>query len=173
MAKRGTWETSCRVFIYHNCAAEIHSAMHNAHYSISPWLVTLFTSLRYIQVMVHLHYFITAGRMVDETSRLYHVSIGTSAQANRDFLFLTAFAVSHGYYFEVRSRRSSDFVKRLIESRVFPESNVQAIAARELVRHLKADTSAPIVACSSQHHQRNFLDSNYRFFSNLNNRGNL
>lgn len=114
--------------------------------------------------MTHYYYYIECGAVVDSTSTVYQVAIGTTQQAQRDFLFLTAYSVDHGHYFEVFSNTSSTFVLRLLKQ---PDAEVPRqikVTARELVRHFKS--GAPCVqmtaALRAAHQQRIALDVGYR-----------
>lgn len=128
--------------------------------------------------MVHIYYLIVAGREVDTNSTFYQVSVSSSAQGDRDFLYLTAFAVDGGHYFVRKSAMSSDFVHKLALS-LFPESPsncdclvpFQKIKARNLVRALKKSCANPLAghSLSNRHQTLTYLNGNYRAFSNLNN----
>lgn len=117
--------------------------------------------------MVHLHYYITAGDTIDETTRIFVVSVGTTAQANRDYLFLTAHAVTHGHYFELKSKESAEFVSRLLRENHVPESSMTPVKARDLVRAIKSDTAVPLSSFGNADYLKKQLDVNYRLFSNL------
>lgn len=51
--------------------------------------------------MTRNYIYIEAGREIDMSSRFFRVSIGTNKQANRDYLFLLAWATDHNYFREV------------------------------------------------------------------------
>lgn len=120
--------------------------------------------------MTHYYIYIQSnGNQVNELTRIFIVGVGTSEQATRDFLYLTAKAVDDSDYFEKRGLDSSDFMRRVIVEHSLPDYAIQKISARDLVRHFKANT-APKLSPSSlanAHHQRMVLDSNYRIFTNL------
>lgn len=118
--------------------------------------------------MTHFYYYITAGRTMDETSHVYRVAIGTSIQANRDYLFLIAYSESHGHYFEIVSLKSSDFVSKVLDSGY----QLEAITARDLVRSIKSQTANPLnpSALSQQHRFRMQTNLDYRISSIVKNR---
>lgn len=118
--------------------------------------------------MTHFYYYITAGRTMDETSHVYRVAVGTSCQANRDYLFLIAYSESHGHYFEIVSLKSSEFVSKVIDSGY----QLEAITARELVRSIKAQTANPLNPSALSHQHRFQMQTNldYRISSIVKNR---
>ena len=129
--------------------------------------------------MKHYWILICAGHQIDETTRFYRVAIGTSKQADRDFLFLTAFAESHNYFFEKDCVEVSDFYMKCVKSAVscqnrpdFATNIAQQVDARNLVRAIKKSESLPISKPQLENfsHQMHFLSLNYRIFSNLNRR---
>lgn len=89
--------------------------------------------------MTSCYYYIMAGAVIDSTTRIYSVACGTSTQANRDFLFLTAYAVQHGHYFEIRSNNSTNFISSILDNYkgILTEPAIQRVSSRELVRSLK------------------------------------
>jgi hypothetical protein len=126
--------------------------------------------------MTHLHYLIICGSapygkssILDETATIYTVSVGTSKQANSDYLFLTAFAADHDCYFALRSKESIDFVFRLIQEYRIPQAQQISIDARSLVRAIKAGVKAPNEGTKNtfQHQFRKIIDLNYRISCNL------
>lgn len=120
--------------------------------------------------MTHFHIYIQSnGTQVSDLSRIFIVGVGTSAQATRDFLYLTAKAVDDSDYFERRCLDSSEFMRRVIEAHKIPQSSIQKISARDLVRHFKANTAPPLSQSNlaAAHNQRMELDLNYRIFTNL------
>lgn len=127
--------------------------------------------------MTHYYYFIMAGSCWDESTQLFRVGVGTSRQGTRDFLFLTAFAASHNYYFEKDSVQSSEFFMKCLKSfasSADPCGNATTrslhVSARELVRALKKSERIPVPENVSRNvkHQLHFLSLNYRVISNLN-----
>lgn len=129
--------------------------------------------------MTHFWYLICAGREIDETTKFFRVGVSTSQQGDRDFLFLTAFAESHDYFFYKDSAAVSDFVMKCIKSLTldggkpdFVSNKIQLVKARDLVRAIKASEALPLsqAQLSNFNHQAHFLSLNYRFFSNLNRR---
>lgn len=116
--------------------------------------------------MTSCYYYIMAGAVIDGTTRIYSVACGTSTQANRDFLFLTAYAVQHGHYFEIRSQNSTDFISRILDNYkgIITEPAIQRVSSRELVRNLKSDTSIPDAqhVLDNQNHVLHYLSLDYR-----------
>ena len=126
--------------------------------------------------MTHYYYYITAGNTIDMTSQVYLVAVGTSMQGNRDFLYLLAHATNMGYYFEVRTLETTQFVTRVLkqlrdyaadQQRTAPQ--LQLIKIRDLVRNIKSELAQPLSpsALHTAHELRNLIDGSYRAFSNL------
>lgn len=119
--------------------------------------------------MMHYYYFIVAGREIDENTRFYKVRIGSSKQAQRDFLYLTSYSVDHGHYFSILNDTSVEFVCKVQKSIHLKEIPWIYCDARDLVRALKKDVQ--LVEVSGVHknadYQRKFLDINYRILSNI------
>lgn len=119
--------------------------------------------------MTHYYLYIEAAREIDESAKLYKVAVGTSTQANRDYLFLTAFAVSHNYYFQLWSTDVADFAQRLYRS-VPNLSSMIGTTARDLVRAIKHGERPT----AKSHHLANenrlldFISTNHRVISRLN-----
>lgn len=105
---------------------------------------------------------------MDETSHVYRVAVGTSIQANRDYLYLIAYSESHGHYFEIVSQKSTDFVSKVLDTGY----QLEAITARELVRSIKSRTVNPLnpSALSHQHRYQMQTNLNYRISSIVKNR---
>lgn len=119
--------------------------------------------------MTHYYYYVIAGPVCDNTSEILKVSLGNSAQGRRDYLFLTAYSVQHGHYFEVVSDESVEFALNLLESLQLSSLDIHHMTGRELVRYLKYGyrptlSSAPVKAADQQ---RRHLDDNYRIIMNL------
>lgn len=116
--------------------------------------------------MISCYYYIMAGAVIDSTTRIYSVACGTSTQANRDFLFLTAYAVQHGHYFEIRSNNSTYFISSILDNYkgILIEPAIQRVSARELVRSLKTSTEIPAAqnVLDNQNHVLNYLSLEYR-----------
>lgn len=121
--------------------------------------------------MTHFYYLICAGSQVDENTQFFRVGVGTSRQANSDFLFLTAAAVDKGWYFERVSEASDDFVKKLAES-LYPTTDgtsllrlqVRQCLVRDVVRSIKRGVALPSDVISGQNriNSLQFLSLNYR-----------
>ena len=116
--------------------------------------------------MTSCYYYIMAGAVIDSTTRIYSVACGTSTQANRDFLFLTAYAVQHGHYFEIRSNNSTNFISSILDNYkgILIEPAIRRVSSRELVRNLKSSTEIPAAqnVLDNQNHVLNYLSLEYR-----------
>lgn len=119
--------------------------------------------------MTRYYYYVVAGRRCDQTTQIFKVAIGTNKQSQRDYAFLLANAQQHGHYFEVVSRESDEFIRRLRLS--LAEFNVQLewLSCRDLSALLRSVTTSPLQpsALHSAHLQRKTLSLNYRISSNL------
>lgn len=121
--------------------------------------------------MTHFYYLICAGSQVDENTQFFRVGVGTSRQANSDFLFLTAAAVDKGWYFERVSEASDDFVRKLAES-LYPTTDgtsllrlqVRQCLVRDFVRSLKRGVALPsdVNSAKNRLNSLQFLSLNYR-----------
>lgn len=119
--------------------------------------------------MTHFHYYIIAGAQCDENTRLFKVGVGSSKQGRRDYLFLTAFAVDHGHYFELVNDKTDDFVRRVTLSLGGVLPSIMVLSSREMVRYLKG-AGLPTLsndALLSNDAQLKVLNTNYRIISNL------
>lgn len=119
--------------------------------------------------MTHFHYYIIAGAQCDENTRLFKVGVGSSKQGQRDFLYLTAFAVEHGHYFELVSDKTDEFLRRVTLSLGRSFSDIIRLSSRELCRYLKG-AGLPALSNSqllSADSQLRFLNTSYRVISNL------
>lgn len=116
--------------------------------------------------MTSCYYYIKAGAVIDGTTRIYSVACGTSTQANRDYLYLTAYAVQHGHYFEIRSQNSTDLISRILDNYkgILTEPAIQRVSSRELVRSLKSETEIPAAqnVLDNQNHVLHYLSLDYR-----------
>lgn len=101
--------------------------------------------------------------MVDEDSRCYCVMIGQTKSDTRDYLYLVAWCVQHGCYFKLWDKDVSEFYDKLRHS-VPNMKPLMNVSAREMVRHLKADTrpELPQNLLTNQHHLLKYLNVNYR-----------
>lgn len=119
--------------------------------------------------MTHYHLYIEAGRMIDENSHFYKVGIGTSQQADRDYLFLVAHAANHGHYFAIWSDEVSDFLAKVKKSLNLDFVPLQPISARDLVRHFKAGTMPQLSpnVLKNADSMRKFFNLDYLIASNL------
>jgi len=119
--------------------------------------------------MTHYHYYIIAGAQCDENTRLFKVGVGSSKQGSRDYLFLTAFAVEHGHFFELVSAKTDDFVRRVTLSLGGVLPSIMVLSSREMVRYLKG-AGLPTLsndALLTHDAQLKVLNTNYRIISNL------
>ena len=119
--------------------------------------------------MTHYYYYVIAGPICDGTSEILKVSLGTSAQARRDYLFLTAYSVQHGHYFEIVNAKTDEFAQNLLTSLQLSSMDIHHLTGRELVRYLKYGyrpnlASAQVKAADLQ---RRHLDDNYRILMNV------
>lgn len=119
--------------------------------------------------MTHYYYYVIAGPVCDSTSEILKVSLGTSAQARRDYLFLTAYSVQHGHYFELVGAKTDEFAQNLLQSLQLSTLDIHQMTGRELVRYLKygyrPTLSSALVKAADK--QRRHLDDNYRVIMNL------
>lgn len=121
--------------------------------------------------MVHYYYLICAGSRVDQDSIFYRVGVGTSCQANRDYLFLTAAAVDKGWYFERVSDVSDEFLRKLAES-LYPTDDgtsllrlqVKQCMVRDVVRSIKRGEALPsdVNSAKNRLNSLHYLSLNYR-----------
>ena len=109
------------------------------------------------------HLLIESGVQLDDDSRCYCVMIGQSKSDTRDYLYLVAWCVQHGFFFKLWDKDVSDFYQKLRESvpNMLPLMNV---SAREMVKHNKADSrpELPQTLLTNQHHMLKNLYVNYR-----------
>jgi len=121
--------------------------------------------------MTHYYYLICAGAQVDQNTQFFRVGVGTSRQANSDFLFLTAAAVDKGWYFERVSAASDDFVRKIAES-LYPDDEgtkmlrlkFRQCLVRDVVRAIKKGEALPTDVNSAKNriNTLQFLSLNYR-----------
>lgn len=121
--------------------------------------------------MTHYYYLVCAGAQVDENTQFFRVGVGTSRQANTDFLFLTAAAVDKGWYFERVSDESDTFIAKLAGS-LYPDDEstnmlrlkITQCLIRDVVRAIKKGEALPSDV-NSAHNRINslrYLSLNYR-----------
>ena len=121
--------------------------------------------------MTHYYYLICAGAQVDQNTQFFRVGVGTSRQANSDFLFLTAAAVDKGWYFERVSEVSDEFIRKLADS-LYPDNEgtkmirlkIRQCLIRDVVRSIKKGEALPAEVNSARNRLNSlqFLSLNYR-----------
>lgn len=121
--------------------------------------------------MTHYYYLICAGAQVDQNTQFFRVGVGTSRQANSDFLFLTAQAVDKGWYFERVSAASDDFIRKIAES-LYPTTDgtsllrlqVKQCLVRDVVRAIKRGEALPsdVNSAKNRLNSLQYLSLNYR-----------
>lgn len=125
--------------------------------------------------MTHYYCLIIAGDVLDESSLIYKVGVGTSRQCNRDYLFLLAQAVDHGWYFERWSAEVMEFVRKITKSLSATNSNdpsdaisIHGASVREIVRSIKNGTAFPSSTneLTNRNQLRHWLSLNYRIGAN-------
>lgn len=125
--------------------------------------------------MTHYYCLIIAGDVLDESSLIYKVGVGTSKQCNRDYLFLLAHSVEHGWYFERWSKEVTEFVRKIAESVSATNSkdpsdaiSIHGASVREIVRSIKNGTAFPYSSheLTNRNQLRQWLSLNYRIGAN-------
>lgn len=96
--------------------------------------------------MIHYYLFIASGQTVRADDHFFKVAIGATTQATRDYLFLTAYAVEHGHFFDLVTTESNAFLMRIRESLNLKVLPLQFVKARDLVRAFKAQQRMPLDA---------------------------
>lgn len=108
-----------------------------------------------LYVMTHYYYLIAAGRVIDDTTKFYKIAVGTSKQADRDYLYILALATEKNWYFKLVSQHSTDFVNKIAESVAGSQValpllslHFQKLSARDFVRSQKQHISEPLKSYS-------------------------
>lgn len=116
------------------------------------------------------YYYVSAGAVCDDATRIYVVTLGISAQGKRDHAFLQSYAIQHGHYFEKMSVDSDTFILNLRESLAEFDISTQLIAGRDLVKLLRQGLTVPLNEShlKANNYQLKMLDTSYRIISNLN-----
>ena len=119
--------------------------------------------------MTRYYYYVVAGRQCDQTTQIFKVAVGTNKQSQRDYAFLLANAQQHGHYFEVVSRESDEFIRRLRLSLAKYDVQLEWLSCRDLSALLRSVSTSPLQpsALHGAHLQRKALSLNYRISSNL------
>lgn len=129
--------------------------------------------------MTHYYYYIETGEQLTTDARFYRVGIGSSKQADRDFLFLLAYSTTHGHFFKKDCPDVSDFILRCAESLYDGCSGnsmlnlpIQQCKARDLVRLFKTGEriSLNVIEPRNRHHLRLNIDSSYHTFCEISRR---
>lgn len=122
--------------------------------------------------MTHYHYYIAAGRVIDETTRIYKVGIGQSRQGKRDYNALRALAEAHNHYFHIIDQKSDDFVLKVIHSIPGRTLSPMLVSPRDLKKALASAEEIPLAhgTLHNQHRMRLTLDLSYRVSSALSQR---
>lgn len=87
--------------------------------------------------MRHKYLYVECGAVIDDTAKAFQVYVGTSKQANRDFLAITARAASNGHFFQLWSIEVAEFFHRLLTAHPALRK-YEAVTEREFVRSFKA-----------------------------------
>lgn len=126
--------------------------------------------------MKHSYLYIEAEREIDETSKFFRVWVGTSHQANRDYLFLLAYATNNNYFLQSTSSVTDEYLLNIAKSLPNFESrfplenlNLQHVQIRDLVRAIKGNEAIKRNAQTKNFSsaQREMLDSAYYSFKKL------
>lgn len=114
--------------------------------------------------MTHYHIYIAAGSVIDETTRIYYVGIGTSRQANRDYLALVAHAVDHNHFFHIVDAETLQFMHKVINSVSTVNLSPLQVSARQLRKSFAASEDIPLASGTlhNRHRSRSILDMAYR-----------
>lgn len=119
--------------------------------------------------MTHYHYYIAAGRVIDETSRIYKVGIGQSRQGKRDYNALRALAEAHNHYFHIIDHESDDFILKVMQSIPGRTLSPELVSPRDLKKALASAEEIPLAhgTLKNQHRMRLTLDLSYRVSCSL------
>lgn len=122
--------------------------------------------------MTHYHYYIAAGRVIDETTRIYKVGIGQSRQGKRDYNALKALAEAHNHYFHIIDHNSDDFVWKVIHSIPGRTLSPMLVSPRDLKKSLASAEEIPLAhgTLHNQHRMQLTLNLSYRVSSALSQR---
>lgn len=118
--------------------------------------------------MIHYHLYINSGLTVRADDCFYKVAIGSTTQATRDYLFLTAYAVEHGHFFELVTPESNAFLMRIRESLNLEVLPLRFIKARDLVRAIKAQQRMPLDPCQLHNQHAHLKRSSEPYFLTTN-----
>ena len=94
--------------------------------------------------MTRYYYYVVAGRQCDQTTQIFKVAVGTNKQSQRDYAFLLANAQQHGHYFEIVSRESDEFIRRLRLSLAEYDVQLEWLSCRDLSGLLRSVSTSPL-----------------------------
>lgn len=118
--------------------------------------------------MTHYYYLIEASKTIDTNTKFFRIGVGTSAQANKDYLFTLAYCLSHGFFFELVSEATDTFVYNVAKSLncQLADLNITMVPIRDYVRSVKHLGTSPAIhpKSAASIHQRCLVDSNFYFF---------
>lgn len=114
--------------------------------------------------MIHYYLYIDSGQTVRADDHFYKVAIGATTQATRDYLFLTAYAVEHGHYFDLVTSESNAFLLRIRESLNLEVLPLQFVKARDLVRAFKAQQRMPLDAIQLRNQHKHMMRVSEPYF---------
>ena len=119
--------------------------------------------------MTHIYYYIAAGSVIDDTTRIYTVSIGESVRQQAILAWLTAHAAAHNHFFHVRDLKTSEFVHRIIHSIDGANLSPLQVSASDLKKSLTSGEDFPIASGTlhTKHSQRSSLNLDYRVSNKL------
>lgn len=125
--------------------------------------------------MTHKYLYIQeSSYILSDESPIYIVMVGATKQCNRDFLFLTSHAVANGHYFELWNKETAIFVHKILKTYPNAQSRIKKLSARQLVKHIKANTACPY--SENQLHNtirmQMVIDTYFRITSNINSKRN-
>lgn len=120
--------------------------------------------------MTHYFYYVSAGALCDNLTKVYRVALGEGVLGKRQTAFLQSYATLHGHYFNVVSNESDIFVRNLLDSLAEFDIHVERIQGADLVRLFKSAEATPLdnAQLTSADYQLKQLNLSYRIISNLN-----
>lgn len=148
--------TAPAFYVYHNTKQRTH----------------LNNIIRILSIMKHSYYYIETGDSIDNDARFFKIQIGSSAQANRDLLFLLSHSVLHNHYFCLVSEHTDAFILDCLKSVGKTLTAMEHYDAREVVRCLKSAGTfpAPKQLTPAQIRHLHYLNPNLKIGDFLRNR---